>query len=298
MKIGITGATGFLGGEILAEANRKGWTTVAFSRSAETVSGADEVRSLADPEKIDLEGLDAVVHLAGEPIVGLWTKDKKRRIHESRVDLTRDIVAAFASISRTRRPSVFVCASAVGIYGDRGDEWLDEDSDAGFGFLSRVCRDWEDAAREASRLGVRVVSPRIGLVLGREGLLQRLRPLFRLGLGGRLGRGRQWMSWIHVRDLAGVFLTCVSEKGLHGAVNCVSPGPVRNREFTVAYASVLRRRALFPVPEWFLRRLPGGMSEIFLASQRADPVVLEAFAFDYEFPTLDEALADIETRPE
>lgn len=294
MKIGITGASGFLGGEILSQAREKSWEVVAFSRSGNPVEGADETRSLEDRENINLEGLDGVIHLAGEPIVGLWTKDKKRRIRDSRIDLTGDLVQTMAGISRTRRPAVFVCASAVGYYGDRGDEWLDEETDPGFGFLPGLCREWEETAADATRLGVRVVHPRIGLVLGREGLLRRLRPIFRFGLGGRLGSGRQWMSWIHVEDLARLFLTCVEETRLHGRVNCVSPEPVRNREFTQVYASVLRRKAILPAPEWLLKSLPGGMGELFMASQRVDPVVAKAFGFDYSFPRLEEALRDIE----
>ncbi len=294
MKIGITGATGFLGSEIVSQAKEKGWEIVAFSRAAQAVLGADEVRSLADREQIDLSELDAVIHLAGEPIVGLWTKGKKRRIYNSRVDLTQDLVDAFEQITRSRRPSVLVCASAVGYYGDRGDEWLDEESDVGFGFLPEVCRDWERTSDQASRLGVRVVQPRIGIVLGREGFLKRLRPIFRWGLGGKLGSGTQWMSWIHVRDLANIFLTCVSESTIHGRVNCVSPEPVQNREFTRTYAKVLRRKAWFPVPEFILNRMPGGMAELFLASQRVDPVVMKAFQFDYQFPTIEEALKKVE----
>ena len=243
MRIGITGASGFLGGEILSQAVDKGWKVVAFSRSDKPIPGAEEVRTLEDREKIDLSELDAVIHLAGEPIVGLWTKEKKRRIHESRVDLTQDLVEAFERISRSRRPSVFVSASAVGFYGDRGDEWLDEESDLGFGFLPEVCRDWERTAEEATRLGVRVVTPRIGIVLGQEGFLKRLRPVFRMGLGGRLGSGKQWMSWIHVQDLAGIFLTCVEETTIHGRVNCVSPEPIQNRDFTRTYAKLLKRSA-------------------------------------------------------
>jgi uncharacterized protein (TIGR01777 family) len=294
MKIGITGASGFLGGEILSQAKAKGWTVIAFSRSATAIPGADEVRSLADREQIDLNDLDAVIHLAGEPIVGLWTKEKKRRIHESRVDLTQDIVDALEKITRSRRPEVLVSASAIGFYGDRDDEWLDEESDVGFGFLSEVCRDWERTAEGAKRLGVRVVNPRIGIVLGEEGFLRRLRPIFRLGLGGHLGSGKQWMSWIHVEDLAGIFLKCVAESTIHGRVNCVTPEPVQNREFTKIYARILRRPAWFPVPRFLLNRLPGGMSELFLASQRVDPVVARAFQFEYRHASLESALEAVE----
>lgn len=296
MIVGITGASGFLGSAIIAEGKGRGWTVVGFSRSESTVDGADETRSLADPGNINLDGLDALIHLAGEPIVGLWTKDKKRRIHESRVDLTSDLVEAINRIERTHRPAVFVSASAIGYYGDRAGEWLDEESDVGFGFLPAVCRDWERASAGAEKLGVRVVNPRIGLVMGREGFLKRLRTVFKLGLGGRLGRGDQWMSWIHVQDLARIFAACVENGSIRGRVNCVSPRPATNREFTTVYARVLWRPALFPVPAFLLNRLPGGMGSLFLDSQRVEPVVLQSFDFEWSFPDLESALRDIERK--
>jgi uncharacterized protein (TIGR01777 family) len=296
MKVGITGASGFLGSAIMAEGKSRGWTVVAFSRGERIVDGADETRSLADPGSIDLDELDALIHLAGEPIAGLWTRDKKRRIHESRVDLTLDLVEAMNRITRTRRPAVFVSASAIGYYGDRADDWLDEESDVGFGFLPAVCRDWESASAGAEKLGVRVVNPRIGLVMGREGFLKRLRTLFKLGLGGRLGRGNQWMSWIHVQDLARIFAECVENGSIHGRVNCASPHPATNREFTTVYARLLVRPAIFTVPAFLLKRLPGGMSSLFLDSQRVEPVVMQSFDFAWSFPDLESALRDVESK--
>lgn len=296
MKVGITGASGFLGSAIMTEGKSRGWTVVAFSRVASVIDGADETRSLADPGSIDLDGLDALIHLAGEPIVGIWSRDKKRRIHESRVDLTTDLVETMSRLPETRRPAVFVSASAVGYYGDRADEWLDEESDVGFGFLPAVCRDWEAASVVAEKLGVRVVNPRIGLVMGHEGFLKRIRTVFRLGLGGGLGRGQQWMSWIHLHDLSRVFADSVENESLHGRINCVSPYPVTNREFTRIYARILRRPAIFPVPAFLLKRLPGGMGNLFLASQRVDPVVLKSFDFKWSYPDLESTLRDIETR--
>lgn len=297
MNVGITGASGFLGSAIIDEGKRRGWSIVAFSRRPDrTVPGVDEVRSLADPVSIDLKGLHALIHLAGEPISGWWSKDKKRRIRESRIDLTRSLVEAIAATSEGSRPAVFLSASAIGYYGDRADEWLDEESDVGFGFLAAVCRDWELASLRAGNLGVRVVNPRIGLVLGRQGFLKTVRPIFRLGLGGRLGRGNQWMSWIHVRDLARIFADCVENPGIHGRVNCVSPNPVTNREFTSCYAKVLGRKAIFPVPSLILKRLPGGMERLFLDSQRVEPVVMTSFDFEWSFPDLESALSDVESR--
>ncbi|MEM9281530.1 MAG: TIGR01777 family oxidoreductase [Verrucomicrobiota bacterium] len=299
MKIGITGASGFLGSEIIHEAKRRRIQVVAFSRSPDReIPGASEVRSIADTENIDLTGLDGLVHLAGEPIVGLWTEEKKRRIRDSRIDLTQDLVEAISRIQRGKRPAVLVSASAIGFYGNRGDEWLDEEADVGFGFLAEVCRDWETAAFAAEKLGVRVVAPRIGLVMGRDGLLKRLRLPFKIGLGGRLGSGRQWMSWIHVKDLARLFVECAANAQVSGRVNCVTPNPVTNNDFTLTYASVLGRKALFPVPGFLLKRLPGGMGGLFLDSQRVDPIVSKAFGFDFQFPDLREALLEIEFPPE
>ncbi len=297
MKVGVTGASGFLGSAVLREGKTRGWTVVAFSRQPGGIAGADETRSLADPGSIDLDGLDALIHLAGEPVVGWWSRDKKRRIHESRVDLSNDLVEAIARTPEAVRPAVLVSASGTGYYGDRSDEWLDEESDVGFGFLPTVCRDWESASLKAEKWGVRVVHLRIGLVLGRGGMLRRLRPLFRLGLGGRLGEGRQWMSWIHLHDLARIFADCVEKESLRGRVNGVSPCPVTNREFTGIYARILRRPALFPVPAFLLKRLPGGMGDLFLSSQRVDPVVLKSFDFQWSHPDLESALREIEGRP-
>jgi uncharacterized protein len=296
MKVGITGASGFLGTAIMAEGKSRGWTVVAYSRGGHPVERADETRPLVEPECIDLAGIDALIHLAGEPIAGIWTEDKKRRIRESRLDLTSGLVKAMGRLPGGSRPAVFVSASAIGYYGDRADEWLDEESDVGFGFLPAVCRDWEGASSAAEKLAVRVVNPRIGLVMGREGFLKRIRTIFKLGLGGRLGRGNQWMSWIHVRDLACLFAECVENGSIHGRVNCVSPRPVTNREFTTVYARVLARPAIFPVPAFLLKRLPGGMGSLFLDSQRVEPVVMRSFDFEWSFPDLESALRDIERK--
>jgi len=264
---------------------------VAFSRCPDRpVAGVDEVRGLEVEGPLDLEGLDAVVHLAGEPIVGLWTAEKRRNILESRSRLTARVVDGIAAIPRSRRPEVLVSASAVGYYGDRGDEWLDEEADLGFGFLPEVCRDWEAAASRAARLGTRVVTPRIGIVLGDGGFLSALRPLFRLGLGGRLGPGTQWMSWIYLSDLARIFAECLASSSLRGRVNCTSPNPVTNHDFTAAYAAALRRPAVFTVPGFALRLLPGGMESLFLDSQRADPVALKAEGFEWDYPELADAI--------
>lgn len=295
MKIGITGARGFLGTAVAAEAANRGWEVVAFSRNADKpIEGVVEVRSLADTEAIDVSELDAIIHLAGEPIVGFWNREKKRQILESRTDLTSDLVDSIARVSRSRRPEGLISVSAIGYYGNRGDEWLDEEADVGFGFLPLVCREWEAASQSAGKLGVRLVNPRMGLVLGKGGFLKRVRPVFKLGLGGKLGSGNQWMSWIHVTDAARILLECAENQGIRGRVNCVSPNPVRNREFTSIYAGVLGRIALLPVPAFILKRLPGGMGQLFLDSQRVVPAVMKAFGFEWRFEELREALREVE----
>lgn len=297
MRIGITGARGFLGTAITAEAKKRHWEVVGYTRfEGQEVEGVDEVRSIKDTEALDFSDIDALIHLAGEPIVGLWTKEKLRRVRDSRVDLTNDLVEALGRLSEENRPKVLISASAIGFYGNRGDETLDEDADVGFGFVSELCRDWEVAAGGAKRLGIRVVTPRVGLVMGERGLLQKIRLLFKLGLGGKLGSGSQWMSWIHIDDIAGIFAECVVQTGLHGAVNAVGPNPVTNREFTRTYARVLKRLAPFPVPKFVFNLMPGGMGCLFLDSQRVEPVVMNAFSYDWKFPDLESALRNVEGR--
>jgi uncharacterized protein (TIGR01777 family) len=296
MKVGITGASGSIGSALIAEGQQRGWSIVAYSRNpAKPIQGVDEVRSLADLSSIDLSCLDALINLGGEPIAGFWTREKKRKIRESRIDLTTSLTREIENLPRGRRPGVFVSASAIGYYGDRGGEWLDEESDVGFGFLASVCRDWETASSKAEDLGVRIVNPRIGIVLGREGFLKPVRRVFKLGLGGRLGKGAQWMSWIHLHDLVRIFAECVENGSIHGHLNCVSPSPVTNREFTQCYARVLGRKAILPVPAFILKRLPGGLGHLFLDSQRVEPVMMKAFEFQWEYPDLTEALTNVET---
>lgn len=295
MKLGVTGASGFLGGAIIKEAVKRGWKVVGFSRNLDTqIEGCTEIRQFSDVEVINLEGLDAVIHLAGESLFGLWTRDKKNKIRESRIQLTTDLVEVIRDMPRHTRPKVLVSASAVGYYGDRADVWQDEESDAGFGFLATVCRDWEAAAMEAGDLGVRVVCARLGIVLGRNGgPLEQMRRIFRTNFGGRLGNGKQWMSWIHVDDAAQAFIECVENSEIRGAVNVTTPRPEPNAVFTDALAGALNRKALLPVPKFFLKRAPGGMAELFLFSQRVDPVVLKAFGFKWDHEMLGNAFYDL-----
>lgn len=296
MRVGITGASGFVGTALTEEGKRRDWQVITYSRRAwASGQGEGTLRTLATQEAVDLSGLDALVHLAGAPIATLWTARNRRRIRESRVGLTEELVKLIAAQAAENRPKVLISASACGYYGNRGDDRLDEESDPGFGFLSELCRDWEAAAEKAKGLGVRVVILRIGLVLGQGGLLRRLRPVYRACLGGRLGNGRQWMSWIHISDLVGLIAECIENPLLHGPVNAVAPNPVQNREFTATYARTLGRKAWFPVPSLLLIAQPGGMGHLFLDSQRVEPTVALAHGFAYRYSDLESALRAVES---
>jgi uncharacterized protein (TIGR01777 family) len=235
-----------------------------------------------------------VVHLAGESVVGRWTEEKKKAIRESRVQGTRNLATALAHCEA--KPRVLVCASAVGFYGNRGDEILREESPAGQGFLPVVCREWEDASRIAAEAGIRTVNIRIGLVLSAKGgaLANMLMP-FKLGLGGRIGSGQQWWSWIHVDDIVGGIHHAMRTDLLSGPVNFVAPNPVRNAEFTKVLASALGRPAFFPVPEFALRLAFGSMAaeELLLASQRVEPGKLGASGYTFRFRELRAALENL-----
>jgi uncharacterized protein len=253
-----------------------------------------------------VSGFDAVVHLAGESVVGRWTNEKKSAIRDSRVLGTRHLSAALAQSEA--KPRVLVCASAIGLYGSRGDELLREESPAGQGFLAEVCREWEDASRIAAEAGIRTVNIRIGLVLSAKGgaLANMLMP-FKLGLGGRIGSGQQWWSWIHVDDIVGGIHHAIGTESVagpvsglgkgpvSGPVNLVAPNPVRNAEFTKVLASVLGRPAFFPVPEFALRLAFGktAAEELLLASQRVEPGKLGASGYTFRFRELRQALENL-----
>jgi uncharacterized protein (TIGR01777 family) len=273
VTVAITGASGMIGQRLQHRLAEAGHTPRAIPRDA------------AAP------ACDALVHLAGEPIAQRWTEAAKKRILDSRVEGTRRLVSALSA--QSQRPRVLVCASAVGIYGSRGDEILTENSPPGSGFLPRVVMDWEAAARSAETLGIRVISLRFGMVLGHGGALAKLLPPFRLGAGGRLGSGRQWMSWIHVDDAVSLILFAMEDASgaaLKGAINATAPRPVTNAEFTRTLAAALHRPAVFPVPIFALKLAFGEMSEVLLDSQRALPAAAQAAGFHFEYPALPAAL--------
>ena len=309
-RILVSGVSGPIGTALLASFELQSTQIVRLVRGR--AQGAAQVSwdPLAPVSPTAVSGFDAVVHLAGETVVGRWTEEKKKAIRESRVQGTRNLAAALAQSDA--KPRVLVCASAVGFYGNRGEELLREESPAGQGFLSEVCREWEDASGIAAEAGIRTVNIRIGLVLSAKGgaLANMLKP-FKLGLGGRIGSGQQWWSWIHVDDIVGGIHHAIgAESGvgqrnglgnepgsgpLSGPVNLVAPDPVRNAEFTKVLASVLGRPAFFPVPEFALRLAFGKMAaeELLLASQRVEPGKLGASGYAFRFRELRAALENL-----
>ncbi len=298
MKVLVTGATGFIGRALVARLLHDGRRVTVWVRGADRARailgpGAD-VLAAADGEQAlrrAVRGADAVVNLAGEPIFGArWSAERRGALVESRLFVTAALVDALED--EPPRPAVLVSASAVGYYGDRGSEDLDEGTPPGQGFLARLCADWEGAAGRAGRLGVRVVTPRFGLVLGPGGgLLGRLLPVFRAGLGGTLGRGDQFMPWIHIEDLVGLLCLAVVDGRYRGPINAVAPEPATNRDFTRALASAVGRRALLPVPALALELALGESARALLASQRVDNAALRRLGFEYRHPDLAGALA-------
>ena len=278
MNVAITGASGMIGKRLRQRLVEAGHTAHPIPRD-----GAVPV-------------CDAIVNLAGEPIAQRWTEAARKRIYDSRVEGMRQLVNTLSQ--KTPRPSVLVCASAVGIYGSRGDELLTEDAAPGTGFLPRVVMDWEEAAQSAEPLGIRVVSLRFGVVLGPGGALAKLLPLFRLGVGGRLGSGRQWMSWIHIDDVVSLILFAMENAATSGVLNATSPHPVTNEEFTRILAAALHRPPLLPVPAFALKLTLGEMSQVLLDSQRVLPAATQAAGFHFQYPDLPGALENILRPPQ
>ena len=288
MNLGITGATGFIGRKIIDIALRRGHEVVAFTRTPERAIPGCTMRRFTLEAAPDLRGCEAVIHLAGEPIAGLWTAAKKRRIAESRVLGTRRVVEAIHACAE--KPEVFISGSAIGFYGDRGGEALTESAGPGSGFLAETVQAWEAEALRAE--GVRTVLLRTSIVLGKGGALAAMSPAFRLGLGGPLGSGEQWMSWIHIDDLAQLALFAAENLDVRGPLNAAAPWPVRNAEFTRTLARVLRRPAFLRVPAFALRAL-GDLGRTLLASQRVLPAGATAHGFGFRFPDLQPALENV-----
>jgi len=306
MRVLVSGSTGLVGSALVAALEGAGHSVVRLVRRT---PAANEIRldSAQDPPLATSaprlrsgqapggapDGFDAVVHLAGESIAGRWTAAKKARIRDSRVQGTSTLAAALAQSER--RPQVMVCASAIGIYGDRGDEVLREESAPGSDFLAGVCSQWEAAAEPAARAGIRVVSLRFGVVLSRHGgALAQILPPFRMGAGGRIGSGRQWMSWITLDDVVGAIQHALATDALRGPLNTVAPNPVTNAQFTRALGEALHRPTIFPLPAFMVRLAFGEMGEaLLLGSQRVDCGKLLASGFRFRHPQLKPALEAI-----
>ena len=297
MEITITGGTGFLGKQLIASLVSAQHSVRVLGRSPKTgLTRAAQVflwdALQGDPPPDSLAGATAVVHLAGEPVAQRWTPEAKRRIRETRIQGTRRLVSAFSRMAKP--PSVLISASAIGFYGSRGDEVLTESSGPATGFLAEVCRDWEAEADRAEALGVRVVKLRIGVVLGvGGGALAQLLPPFKMFIGGQVGSGEQWMSWIHLDDVIGLIRFAMETPSLEGAVNATAPNPVRNADFTRVLARTLRRPALFTVPAKALTVLFGEMAEMLLGSQRALPAAAERAGYKFSYPDLGPALKNL-----
>lgn len=286
MRIAVTGASGFVGTRLCEAARARGHAVITIGRN----SGERRWDPAGGPAPLD--HVDAVVHLAGEPVAeGRWSRAKMDRIRDSRVLGTRNLVAGL----RAAPVKALVSASATGYYGSRGDEELTEDSGPGGDFLADVCRNWE---AEAARSGVRTVAVRIGIVLGADGgALKRMLPPFRLGLGGRLGDGRQWMSWIHVDDLVALLLHGLEQEGLSGPLLGTSPSPETNRDFTATLGRVLGRWTILAMPAWQLRLIVGPVADVLLGSQRCRPERTLKSGFAFRHPDLEPALRSLLAPP-
>jgi uncharacterized protein (TIGR01777 family) len=292
MKILISGASGLLGSALVPRLQQEGWSVSRLVRH--NAHGADEIEWNPASETLDprtLQGFDAVVHLAGEPVATRWTAKKKFQIRDSRVSSTQLLSRALAQLDNP--PRFFGCASAIGFYGERGDEVVTEESSNGSGFLAEVCRDWESATIPAQQAGIRVANFRIGVVLSPDGgALKAMLPPFRMGLGGKVGNGKQWFSWIAIEDIVGAMMFVLQNKSVSGPVNLVAPNAVTNQEFVRTLGKVLSRPVLFSVPAPLLKLVAREEAdEMLLISQRVQPKVLCDHGYVFQFPDLENTLS-------
>lgn len=298
-KVLVTGATGFIGNRVCKTLKEKDYFVNVVSRNPEKaqtkLAYVDEIHAW-QPESEQLPSetkseVNAVIHLAGETIAGRWNTNKKRRIRESRILSTRNLVSSFTPETK---PDVLINASAIGLYGDSGDESFTEESSVGKDYLAEVCHEWETEAMKAREYGTRVVLVRIGLVLGLGGgLLDQVLPPFKMGFGGKLGSGNQWMSWIHVDDVIGIIMHALENEEVQGALNATAPIPVRNIEFTKTLGSVLRKPTIFPVPTFGLKIMMGEFANFVVLSQNVLPEKTQTSGYQFRFETLESALKDL-----
>ena len=291
MKILVAGASGLVGSALIPVLESEGTEITRLVRSSPK---ANEIEWHPNQGQIDaarLEGFDAIINLAGENIAeGRWTDEKKRKIRDSRVNGTHLLSEAIAKLAT--KPRAFLCASATGFYGDRGDEILDETSESGGGFLGTVCREWEDATEPATKAGVRVVNLRFGPILAREGgMLGKMLTPFKMGMGGKVGSGKQYISWVAIDDVVGAIKLALVDESIHGPLNVVSPNPVTNEEFTRTLGEVLSRPTVMSIPAFAARLAFGEMAnEMLLVSQRVAPKKLNETGYQFKHPELEGAL--------
>jgi uncharacterized protein (TIGR01777 family) len=297
MKVAISGATGLIGTALRENLAADGVPIVVLSRKP-SVAPLETIHWDVENGRFDasrLEGVDAVVHLAGEPIAQRWNEARKKAIRESRVKSTRLLVEGLKSLAR--KPKVLVSGSAIGFYGDRGDEVLEESSPPGTGFLPETCQAWEQAAMEAMGLGIRTAVLRTGIVLStRGGALKTMLLPFRLGVGGQVGNGKQWMSWIHIDDLVGAIRHVIDKDHVMAAVNGTAPEPATNAQFTKALGRALSRPTFLPAPTFGIKFAFGEMASILLEGQRVLPKKLLSTGYRFRFPELSSALQDVLAR--
>ncbi len=295
MRALITGATGFIGQELIGHISQPVVLSRDAARARQLFPKA-EVHAwnpMTEPvPAAALRGVNTIFHLAGDPVAeGRWTAAKKQRLRDSRILSTQNLLRGIEAVPASDRPAVLVSGSAVGYYGSRGDETLDEKAPPAHDFLAELCIDWEAASAPAAKLGLRVVNPRTGVVLGKGGALAKMLPPFRLGLGGRLADGRQWMPWIHIDDMVGLLLHAAQTDSLVGAMNGSAPNPVTNAEFTRAMGAALHRPAIFPVPAFVLRVALGEFAQVLLASQRVVPRAALDSGYKFKYPEIYAALS-------
>jgi uncharacterized protein (TIGR01777 family) len=300
-RILVSGVSGPIGTALLPSLRNAGCSIVRLVRGKASEQATNEDQIVWDPAKLlapeSVSGFDAVIHLAGESIFGRWSEEKKRKIHDSRVSGTHNLSQALAEAED--KPHVFICGSAIGYYGNRGDEALREESAAGSGFLSQTCQEWEEATTPAVQADIRTVHIRTGIVLSpKGGALGAMLLPFKLGLGGRTGDGRQWMSWIDVQDIVGAIHHILKTDLLQGPVNLVAPKPVRNEDFAKTLAGVLSRPAIFPLPAFVVKKILGEMGEeLLLSSQKVEPAKLISSGYPFRYRDVQASLETLLKRP-
>lgn len=293
MRVIITGGAGFIGQRLTAALIEKGHQIIVLDHhppSSEVAFVQVDLAGQELPAEL-FQNIDAIIHLAGRNIFARWNQQVKKEIYDSRILGTRSLVKSLAKLSR--KPEVFISASAVGFYGDRGEENLDESSTQGSDFLAKVCIDWEKEALVAGNYGIRTVQVRTAPVLGAGGLLAKVAPLYKLGLGGPLGSGNHWFPWVHLQDIVNIYIFALENRDMRGPVNACSPHLVRNSEFSRVLAQVMHRPHLFKVPRWAVRLVFGDLADVVLSSQKVHPAFLTRASYKFAFPDIRKALENL-----